>query len=329
MLITMPDELKELSYNFIIPDNTKMEEHTIITQGDVIIGNRVKLSYGIIADSIIIGEHADIEGNIISHSDLRVDLWTKIKGSVQTRGNAYFGEFVNITGRLSVDGNLDVGNNVKINEGYTARGWIVVRNPLPVITYIFLYLITLLQIGRAEEVEKALEELFSEDESLPSEKLMMIPDHSHISLTEITTQENMIIHNDCRLFGNIRARALYMNERNHLFGSIRTEQDIFIGTGCIIHGKLESKANIIISRGVRVMGDVDARTLVFHETAHISGTMRAPDGVTTLYDDTNGLAEDELSIYYGFSLLFPEYTLEEQLKHLSVDSDAFDAGYTD
>ena len=304
--VTMADEDEEILHNLVIPDHTQMEEHTIATVGDAIIGNRVSLGYGIIADSITIGEHSSIEGNIIARSDLRVDLWTKINGSVQTDDDAYFGEFVNVSGKLTVDGSLDVGNNVQIKEGYTAKGWIIVRNPLPVFTYIFLYLITLFQLDRGgEEIEKALNHLFSEEEQLLSTNLLTIPDHAIISLTDIIVHEAAIICSDCRLFGNIKARSLCMGDRNNLFGSIRTDQDIRIGTGCIIHGALESKTEINILRGTHIMGDVDANKVIFHETACIDGTIRAPGGVITIKDDVDGLANDMLNTYYCFSLLFP------------------------
>ena len=303
---TMTDEDEEILHNLIIPDHTQMEEHTIATVGDVIIGNRVSLGYGIIADSITIGEHSNIEGNIIARSDLRVDFWTKINGSVQTDDDAYFGEFVNISGKLTVDGNLDVGNNVRIKEGYTAKGWIIVRNPLPVLTYIFLYLVTLFQLDRgSEEIEKALDHLFSEEEQVLSMNMLTIPDHAIISLTDMIVHGVTIICDDCRLFGNIKTRSLCMGDRNDLFGSIRTDQDMHIGTGCIIHGALESKTEISILRGTRIMGDVDADKIIFHETACIDGNIRAPGGVITIKDDVDEIADDMLSTYYCFSLLFP------------------------
>jgi predicted acyltransferase (DUF342 family) len=323
----MADE--EFAQTFMVPDGTRMEEHTVVVKGDAIIGNRVNFGYGIIAGNIIIGERARVSGNVVANSDLRVDLWSKIEKSVQVKGDAYFGEFVSIDGRLAVEGNLDVGNNVRIKEGYRAKGWIVVRNPLPVITYIFLYLITLLQLGREEEVEKALEELFGEEEALLSENLMIVPDHSEVTLTDIVTSGRMVVGSDCRLFGNVKAKSFYMGDRNHLFGSIRVEENIFLGVGCTVHGKLESGGDVVISRGTRVMGDVEASRLTFHETARIDGTIHAPEGVVFLRDEVEGLPEEMHGIYYCFSLLFPQHSLEEQIGGWSVNGDALDTRYAD
>ena len=66
---------------------------------------------------------------------------------------------VTIDGKLIVAGDLDVGKEVKIKGGFEAKGWIVVRNPFPVIIFIFLYIREMMRLGKDEEIEKALEEL--------------------------------------------------------------------------------------------------------------------------------------------------------------------------
>ncbi|CAD7770786.1 Polymer-forming cytoskeletal [Candidatus Methanoperedenaceae archaeon GB50] len=325
MGITMTGAVDEIAHNFIVPDGTRMEEHTIVACGDVIIGNGVNLGYGVIGENITVGERTSIEGDVKAHSDIRVDLWSKIHGSVSVEADAYFGEFVSIDGRLSVGGNLDVGSNVKIAEGYTAKGWIVVRNPLPVITFIFLYLLTLLQLGRAEEVERALDELFPEEESFLSGKLMIIPDDAKITLTEIIVPGAAVIQNDCRLFGNIRARSVFIGDRNRIFGSVRTDDDVQIGVGCTIDGKIESKREVIISRGSHIMGDVEAKMVILHETARVDGMIRAPEGVILIRDETVGLKDETLRTYHCFSLLFPEEALP---RRGLIDGDALNTGYT-
>ena len=78
--------------------------------------------------------------------------------------NAYLGEFVTIDGKLIVEGDLDVGKEVKIKGGFEAKGWIVVRNPVPVIIFLFLYIREMMRLGKGEEIEKALEELFEDSE---------------------------------------------------------------------------------------------------------------------------------------------------------------------
>ncbi len=289
-------ELKAL----LIPDNTVMEEHSIVVNGDVLIGNYSELSYGIIAKSVIAGEHVKISGNVISEGDVRIDMWSEIDGNVRTKGDAYLGEFVNIKGKLSAAGNLDVGNDVKISDGYDVKGWLVVRNPLPVVMFIFLYLMALFRLGNEEEVEKALEELFSEEEN---EKLFSLPNRTKISLEAIKTTSSAIIGSRCRLLGNMRARSFLMKNRVTLFGSIRATGNVELGNNCTIHGNIASKGKVSVGRNCRVLGKIDAGSITLHESSKIDGTLTASEGVVIARDDLEGLNEHEKRLFYGFILL--------------------------
>jgi predicted acyltransferase (DUF342 family) len=278
-----------------------MEEHSIVVHGDVLVGNYAELSYGLIARSVIAGEHVKINGNIISEGDVRIDMWSYITGDVRTKTDAYLGEFVNINGKLFAAGNLDVGNNVKISGGYDVKGWLVVRNPLPVVMFIFLYLMALLRLGNEEEVEKALEELFSEDTN--EKEVLSMPNRAVISLEAIKTATRAQIGNRCRLLGNIRARSLAMGNHVTLFGSIRTTGNINIGRSCVIHGNLSSKGKVNIDRNCRILGKITAGTIVLHESSKVDGSLIAPDGVTIERDDLDGLDDTEKRLFYGFTLL--------------------------
>jgi len=278
-----------------------MEEHSIVVKGDVLVGNYSELSYGVIARSVVAGEHVKINGNIISEGDVRIDMWSEITGDVRTKTDAYLGEFVSIAGKLFAAGNLDVGNNVKISGGYDVKGWLVVRNPLPVVMFIFLYLMALLRLGNEEEVEKALSELFSEDTNeLP---VLSIPNRTKISLEAIKTIAPIKIGSHCRLLGNIRARSLAMENHVTLFGSIRTTGDINIGRSCIIHGNLSSKGKVNVARNCKVLGKITADTIVLHESSEVDDSLIAPNGVTIERDDLKGLDELEKRLFYGFTLL--------------------------
>jgi len=108
-------EEEETFKTFVIPDNTRMEEHTIVVDGDIIIGNHSVIKYGVIANNSILGERVELSGDLISTSDVRIDIWSQIGGNVKTDTNAYIGEFVTIDGKLIVKGDLDIGNDVRIN----------------------------------------------------------------------------------------------------------------------------------------------------------------------------------------------------------------------
>jgi predicted acyltransferase (DUF342 family) len=278
-----------------------MEEHSIIVDGDVLVGNYTELGYGIIAKTVVAGEHVKIIGSIISENDVRIDLWSEITGDVRTKTDAYLGEFVNIAGKLFAAGNLDVGNNVKINGGYEVKGWLVVRNPLPVVMFIFFYMMALLRLGNEEEVEKALEEMFSDD--TPSNNLMSIPNRTKISLEAIKTTSRAVIGSHCRLMGNIRARSASVGNHVTVFGSIRTTGSITTGAACTIHGNLDSRETVKIGRNCRVLGKVTANSIVVHETAKVDGSLIAANGLTVEKDDLEGLNDTEKKLFYGLTML--------------------------
>ncbi|WP_342765725.1 polymer-forming cytoskeletal protein [Methanohalobium sp.] len=273
--------------NLVIPDNTKMEEHNIVVDGGVIVGSHSNINYGIIANSAILGESVQVSGDLTTTSEVRIDTLTKIGGSVKTDSNAYIGELVSINGKLIVNGDLDVGNNVKINDGFVAKGWIMVRNPIPVMVYLFLYISELLRLGKDEEVEKALEELFEDDELEESMEsgAMVIPNSSRISMDSIHVPAHASIGNNCRLIGNIRSSSFDMGDDTTLYGSIRTQNDITIGKNNNIHGNIVAKKNVTIDKETHILGEVSANTISIHENARVDGLMRAPGGLSFKRED--------------------------------------------
>jgi predicted acyltransferase (DUF342 family) len=278
-----------------------MEEHSIIVDGDFLVGNYAELGFGLIGNSVVAGEHVKINGNIISENDVRIDLWSEITGDVRTKTDAYLGEFVNIKGKLHAAGSLDVGNSVKIDGGYDVKGWIIVRNPLPILMFIFFYLMALLQMGKEEEVEKALEDLFSED--APANRVMSIPSRTRMDLEMIKTTSRVVIGSHCRMLGNIRARSMSMGNHVTLFGSVRTTGGISIGSGCTIHGNLDSREKVRIGRNCRILGKITADSVILHESSKAEGRLIAANGVIIEQDDLEGLNDVEKSLLYGFTML--------------------------
>ncbi len=282
--------MEDLLKTFTIPDNTTMEEHSIVITGGAIIGNHTDMGFGIIADSVIAGERVRINGNVIGTEEVRIDMWSQVNGDVRTKNDAYIGEFVNIDGRLIVGKDLDIGKNVKINGGYEARGWIVVRNPIPVVIYIFLYLTELLRMGKDEEVDTALENLFSdESDDLEEDKLLIIPSGSKIDLESIKVPDKAVIGSGCRMMGNIRASSMVMGSNNTLFGSIKTTNEIVIGEGNTIHGNLVTRGDVRINKDSHILGEINGGKIIIHEEARVDGAMRAANGVLI----TRGEVEEE------------------------------------
>lgn len=268
-----------------MPDNTQMEERSIIVDGDVLIGNHSEISYGLFARSIIIGERVKIDGDVVADEDIRLDLWSNINGDVRTKKDAYLGERTNIKGKLVVKGDLDIGNDVHIEDGFEAKGWIVIRNPVPVIVYILLYLAELLRLGKSEEVEKMLNELFSEENDIFNEQALIVPNGSKITLDMIRIPDKAIIGDNCRMLGNIRAHSIRVGDQTTLFGSIRTKGEIKIGQNTEIHGDLITRGEVYVDKGSRVMGEINADAITVHEEAKVDGAMRALRGVFLMRDE--------------------------------------------
>jgi predicted acyltransferase (DUF342 family) len=160
----------------------------------------------------------------------------------------------------------------------------------------------LLQFGSEEEVDQALNDLFSDN--TPDNKILAIPNRAKIDLDTIRTSTRARIGSYCRLLGNIRARSMHMGNYNTLFGSIKTTGDITIGKGCIIHGNLIShKGKVTLGRNNRIMGKITADAIVIHETSKTEGTLIAPNNVMIERDDLEGFDEIGKKLFYGFVLL--------------------------
>ena len=212
-------------------------------------------------------------------------MWSKLGSSVQVGKNAYLGEFVAIDGKLIVEGDLDVGKEVKIKSGFETKGWIVVRNPMPVIMFLFLYIREMMRLGKGEEVEKAVEDLFEdgdkeEENFQPGEKLLVIPAGTRFSPEGIELAGDAVIGSSCLLIGNIKARSVKAENGLKLLGSIHSEGNITLGDNSIVHGSLVSKGQVHIGKNSRVYGSIKADSTFLHEKARVDGTIRAPSGVS-------------------------------------------------
>lgn len=241
------------------------------------------------------GEGVAVSGDIIACSDARIDMWSKIGSGVKVGRNAYLGEFVTIDGKLIVEGDLDVGKEVKIKGGFEAKGWIVVRNPVPVIIFLFLYIREMMRLGKGEEVEKAIEELFDdseEDEEFdgkePAEKVLIIPADARISPEAIEIGGKAVIGSDCYLIGNLRVQSVETGKSLVLKGSINSEGNITIGENSTVYGNLVSKEQVHIGKNSRVFGGIKADSVVMHEKARVDGTIKAPSGVSFLREASGG-----------------------------------------
>ncbi len=278
----MPFDRKTL----VIPDLTRFEERTIVTNGDVVIGDRCLINFGIkTSGRIFVGEHAIIDGNLESTNDIRVDIFTNIGGDVKSGGNVYFGEKVSVKGKLALDGDLDVGDSVEIGEGFEAKGWINIRSPIPIVIYIFIYLLQLLKMGHSEEIDRILEEIEeNEGDTIPiSETFLFIPNNSIIGIQKSRIDYNLHVGKKSRLLGNYDVKGNVFIENNSIVhGTLKSSGDVFCDKRTVVQGNINSDGDVRIEDKAVVAGNISGNKISLSKTASVNGDLFAKKGISFL-----------------------------------------------
>lgn len=268
----------------VIPNNTKFEEKTIITNGDVVIGDRCLIQFGIrTTGRIFIGEHVIIDGNLDATEDIRVDIFSNIGGSVISGGNVYFGEKVKVKGKLSLRGDLDVGDSVEIDKGFEAKGWINIRSPIPIVIYIFIYLMQLLKIGHSEEIERILSEIEeNEGDMIPiSEIFLFIPNNSIIGIQKSKIDYNVKIGKKTRIIGNYDVKGnIFIEDKTVFHGSLKATGDIYCDKKVKIHGNVDSSGDVKIEDETNIAGKISAEKIFLSKTSSVNGELFAKNGIS-------------------------------------------------
>ncbi|MFN3383602.1 MAG: acyltransferase [Archaeoglobaceae archaeon] len=244
--------------------NVRFEERSISVNGDALIGANSKVDYGIIAKKILAGERVDVGGDLIGE-ELRIDSFSTISGDVISKGDAFIGEFVEIDGKLTVFGDLEIGRNVRIKNGFEARGLITIQNPASVVFFILLYIMLLLKLGKVEELQ------------IPEENLdpsFILPEKSLVTATRISTTKNADIY-DSRILGNLKARDIYLS-RSELFGSVRGREVILDSSR--VHGYVQGTVIYLLNSSV-VGTHVKGKRVYMEKGCIVDGSILAEEGV--------------------------------------------------
>ncbi|PSQ17624.1 acyltransferase [Halobacteriales archaeon QS_8_69_26] len=273
------DPLDELQ----VPDGTTVEEHDLVTDGDVIVGGRSTVEFGVRGRNVLAGEGARFGGDIEAEADCRLDMWSDVDGNVLVGRDAYLGERVHVGGQLVVAGDLDIGDDVDIEEGFEANGWIVIRNPTPTIVFLFVYLSQLLRIGEDEAARELVDQLTDEED--PELDPLVIPRNARISDETWRVSTPAVVGDDCRIHGNVRAERIDVGEDDEVFGSLRAKGDITVGSGTTVHGDVTTRRGTVeLAPDARVLGDVSCGRLELATQAAVDGTMRASGEVQMVGD---------------------------------------------
>lgn len=275
----------------VIPDGTTVEERDLVTDNDVIIGGRSTIEFGVRGNNLYAGERTEFGGSIESRDDCRLDMWCEVQENVLVGADASIGERSTIDGQLIVAGNLDIGDDVTIVEGFEASGWIVIRNPMPTLVFLFVYLSNLLRFGEEEAAEEIATELLGDDEETDA---LVIPRGSLVGDDAWRVSTPGVIGDECRLHGNIRASSLTVGEDTVIFGSVRTKRAVYIGEGSRVHGDVTTRSGTVtVAADAKVLGDLSCQDLELHDGAVVEGTVRASGEMTIITDDLWKTEEDE------------------------------------
>jgi len=304
----------------VIPDNTIFGESSIETTGDIIIGDRCLVQFGLKTDGrIFVGEHAIIDGDLEATQDVRIDIFSLIRGKVISEGNVYLGEKVMVDGKLSVNGDLDVGDSVEIKEGFEAKGWINIRSPIPMIIYIFIYLTQLLKMGHSEEIERILQELEDHDEgSIPiSEVFLFIPNGAIVGLKKIKTDGDVRIGTKSTILGNITGKgSILVSNDAMVTGSLHADGEIYIGKNIKLVGSLYAQKTIRIDENTEIEGDIQAQRIYLSKSARTNGTLFSEEGTTFIEpydfqsDESMRRFEEDISFFEPMNDALEQETYE-------------------
>lgn len=264
-----PAPLSEL----VIPDGTTVEEHDLVTDGDVLVGAQSTVEFGVRGRHVIAGERVSFGGHIEATGDCRLDMWCSVADDVLVERDAYFGERTEIDGQLVVGGDVDIGDDVTIEEGFEASGWIAIRDPMPTIVVLFVYLSHLLRLGEDDAAEELVDELFDDGDGVDS---LTIPRGATVSDDAWQVSTPARIGRNCRLHGNVRAESIAVDAGTELFGSLRARGDIDVATDAIVHGDVTTRGGTVtVANGVHVLGNISCDHLELARDATVEGTIRA------------------------------------------------------
>jgi predicted acyltransferase (DUF342 family) len=265
----------------VLPDGTTVEEHDLVTDRDVLVGGQSTVEFGIRGKNVYAGERVTFGGHIEAEGDCRLDMWCEVADDVLAGTDAYLGERVYVGGQLVVAGDLDIGDDVQIEEGFEANGWIVIRNPMPTVVFLFVYLTQLLRIGEEEAATELVEQLTDGGDR----EAVVIPRGARVGDDAWQVSTPAEVGDDCRLHGNLRARSIAVGADTELFGSLRAQDDIAVGPGTTVHGDVTTRTGeVTVCEGATVRGDLVGETVALDQTATVDGAIRAREE-TRLLDD--------------------------------------------
>lgn len=260
----------------IIPDDTSIEDDVITCGNDMIIGSYSEIDLGLIGENIFIGDMVDIKGGIRAYNDLRVGYFSILSGDAYIGGDVYLADRTKINGKLVLDGNLNIGDDVRIDGGFESKGWIIIRDPIPFILFIFLYLSVLLRIGRKNDsINLVLNSTLDESKSDVAESSSIYYSDDTIHKEDLEDVASITIDDGSRLDIFLCPESTYIGDRKMI-----VDTPLDIGERCIVRCSIDAY-DILIEKGSIIDGDLVSRKDIFiGEDSEVRGNIKASGKVT-------------------------------------------------
>lgn len=269
----------------VLPAGTAFEELSLGAPGDVILGDHVRCGFGLRTPTrAFLGRGVEVAGDVATGGDLRADTSVHILGNAKAGAFGYLGERCFVKGDLEVEGDLDVGDDVRVGGRLQTKGWVNKRSPVPLVLYVFIYLLELMRLGHSAEVERILKELedgASDADIAVAEGFLFIPDNSTIGLTQSDIHGDLDAGAAVRILGNLTVRGKAILAANvKVCGALRCDGDVQLAPGCEIQGDLVSGGAVTVGEGCLVLGSLHARSAVLFPGATVDGKIIATEGVS-------------------------------------------------
>lgn len=269
----------------VLPPGTTFEERSLGAKADVILGDHVRCGFGLRTPGrVFLGRGVEVSGDIDAVGEIRADTSVHVLGNAKTGAGGYLGERCFVQGDLEVAGDLDVGDDVRVGGRLQAKGWVNKRSPVPLVLYVFIYLLELMRLGHSEEVEKLLKELeagSTDADIAVAEGFLFIPDNSTIGISDSDIRGHLNAGDHVRILGNLTVRGnATLAQGVQICGALRCNGDATLAPGVEIQGDLTAAGAVIVGEGCTILGSLHARSVVMYPAATVDGKIVATEGVS-------------------------------------------------
>jgi predicted acyltransferase (DUF342 family) len=271
----------------VIPKGARVLKTKIKTDFDVIISDKSEVNKSIESQArVFVGELVKLKGSITAEEDVRVDRLTTVTKNITGAKNVYIGERSKIGGKLIVENDLDIGENVEVGaDNIQAKGWVNIRNPLPMIIYLFIYIMELLRRGEGEEVQRILEELDAQnmEDFIISGDFLFIPTRTQVNKNGIITKGRVNIGEETLIKTNVNAGDdIIVDEKSRIVGNLETKGQVLLNAKVEIEGDIRCGGDMEIGQEVMVHGDIYCNSLKMYNDAKVDGKINAKGKIKLL-----------------------------------------------